>query len=588
MSKKNKILTLAFLGISPLAFTQIQEEKLVLNKKREPEVKRIEKKKTSVESIKNYPPEEKNATPIHYDIKNVPAVSDFKTSTIQGEDISPKFDTDYQNNYFRIGYGNYGKFLADGTLSTILENKTEVGVDMHYLSTQGLKKDYAWSSKSSNTSLGAYMNSYGEQGKLNLNLSYHLNNYNYYGAYSLMPQIDTDLKQRTNQIKLEGYYDFYSNNILNDIRVKSSFLSDKFKAKEAQVSVLTNLSKHDMNLGNEVNFNADFGVGLETLSSDFSILNENNSSYLKIGVAPKLTFFKGKSYLMLGSDVSFLNSKNNSLIIANTETKNKIYWFPKAEFLFFAKNEFQFYAGVDGELKINSYSSILQENPFVISDLSILPTETKYQFYFGMKGDLSEKLKYDINAGFGKINNILFYKANNLLDNSINTDRNPYDFTNTFSAVYDNGTLSSIKGSLQYFPIENLAINTEIKFEKYNLKNNQYIYYKPLLNLELGARYSMFNKKLHLATKGFFVTDRTTNLYAISYPTNLSLSYDSVEHTNRKLGGYADINLSAEYKIHKNFSIFALGNNLLGAKYQTYQGYKVLGSQILGGIKLTF
>ena len=48
MNKKIQILSILFLGISSVAFSQIKEEKLILNKKREPEVKKIEKKKTSV------------------------------------------------------------------------------------------------------------------------------------------------------------------------------------------------------------------------------------------------------------------------------------------------------------------------------------------------------------------------------------------------------------------------------------------------------------------------------------------------------------------------------------------------------------
>ena len=99
MNKRIQILSFLFLGFSQIAFSQIKEEKLILDKKREPEVKKIEKKKTSVETIKNYPPEEKSANPVTYDITNVPAVSDFKTSTIQGEDISPEFQQNYQNNY---------------------------------------------------------------------------------------------------------------------------------------------------------------------------------------------------------------------------------------------------------------------------------------------------------------------------------------------------------------------------------------------------------------------------------------------------------------------------------------------------------
>jgi outer membrane cobalamin receptor len=97
----------------------------------------------------------------------------------------------------------------------------------------------------------------------------------------------------------------------------------------------------------------------------------------------------------------------------------------------------------------------------------------------------------------------------------------------------------------------------------------------------------MLDQKLLLGFKGIFASDRTTNSFMIQ-GVGSPLFYQSTENTNDKVGGYADLNLSAEYKIHKNFSIFALGNNLLSSKYQTYKGYKVLGAQILGGVKITF
>lgn len=108
----------------------------------------------------------------------------------------------------------------------------EVRTDVHLLSTSGLKKDYDWKSKQTSATIGAFLNSYGEKGKFNINAEYGLNNYNYYGIYALQPSGDVDLKQKVNQFKVNGYYDFYSNEILNDIRVKSSFLKDHFDAQE--------------------------------------------------------------------------------------------------------------------------------------------------------------------------------------------------------------------------------------------------------------------------------------------------------------------------------------------------------------------
>ena len=255
-----------FIGLlfsSTAVFSQIKEEKLILDRKREPEVKKIEKKKTSIDAEKNYPPEEKSANPPTYDITNVPASSDFKTSLIQGEDISPKFEAENQNNYFQLGMGNYGKILADGLISTTLENDMEVGADVHFLSTNGLKKVYDWTSKQSSATVGVFLNSYGESGKFSVNADYGLNDYNYYGIYALTPtSSNIDLQQKTNHFKLNGYYDFYSNEILNDVRLKSSFLSDHFGAKESQAEVLVNLSKHGVEFPSydDVRFNADFGI----------------------------------------------------------------------------------------------------------------------------------------------------------------------------------------------------------------------------------------------------------------------------------------------------------------------------------------
>lgn len=589
MNKKIQILSILFLGISSVAFSQIKEERLILNKKREPEVKKIEKKKTSVVTEKNYPPEEKSANPVKYTITDVPAVSDFKTSTIQGEDVAPKFEGTAQNNYFQIGMGNYGKILADANISKTLENKLEVGADVHVLSTNGLKKDYPWDSKQSSATLGAFLNSYGEKGKINVNAEYGLDNYNYYGIYALAPNADVDLTQKVNQFKVNGYYDFYSNEILNDVRVKSSFLTDHFDAKENQASILANLSKHAVELSkNGIVMNADLGLGLETVKTDFALLSRNSATFFNADIAPKITFAKGESYLTLGSVFNFLNARNSNMMLTEEVKNNKTYWFPKAEFQVAASNEFKFYGGIDGGLKLNTYGELLQANPFLVSDQMLRPTETTYHFYAGLRGDIDETLKYDVSAGFGKMKNIMFFSANNLFSNEFTLDRPGFDFANTFSAVYDDGNVSDIKGSLQYFPLENLVIDADVRFLRYDLKNYENIYNVPLLTGSIGAKYTLLEKKLSLGFRGIFASDRTTNSYLLEGVANPAMIFQSTEDTNDKVGGYADLNLSAEYKIHKNFSIFALGNNLLSSKYQTYKGYKVLGAQITGGVKITF
>lgn len=580
----NKTLAITLLGLSPMFFSQLKEEKLILNKKREPEVKRIEKIKTSVPNEKNYPPKEKkieDSLNLKYDIVNVPAVSDFQTSKIQGTDISPKLQNDYPNNYFRLGYGNYGKFLADGNISKTLENKIEVGADVHYLSTNGLKKEYNWKSNHYTADLAVFGKHYGEKGKASIEAGFVRNSYNFYGIYNNL-DVNTDLSQHTNQFEINGYYDFYSNNFLNDIRVKSSFLNDKFGSKEFQTEILANLSKHNLTLPNNLSMNTDLGVGLLTQNTKFSEIEANYSNFFSANLEPKITLFSGKSYLKIGSNFTFLNAKNQNNSLAEKTQSTKIHWFPNAEIFINTQKELNFYAGLNSGLSINSYTNLLQQNFYLAPDQNLTPTETKYKIYFGVKGDVNQNFKYDISAGFAKMKNIMFFQANDLINIPATK---AYHFANTFSATYDSGNMSFIEGNIQYYPISNMIIDGELSIQKYKLDNHRYIYNIPLVKAEIGAKYAMLNDKLHLGGKAFFVTDRTTNSHII---TSTLPTISTQENTNTKVGGYADINFSAEYKIHKNFSIFALANNLLNANYQVYYGYKVLGTQILGGLKISF
>lgn len=589
MKKNIKALSTFLLTcIAGSAFGQIKEEKLILDRKREPEVRRIEKKLTQAPMEKNYPPEEKSKTPVDYEITDIPAASDFRASVLQGVDIAPEFAPDHKRNYFRIDIGNYGKVLADGNISANINEATEIGGDIHFLSTAGLKKDYPYKSDQNSGTAAVFLNSYTEKGKFNLNADYSINNYNYYGIYALEAKPDTDLKQKTSKFGVSGYYDF-NDGILNNISVKSFFLSDRYDAKETAAAANANLSKNGIEvpaLGG-ISLDADLGVEFEVLKSEFSLVNQNSSNMVNLNLSPKLKFIRENSYLMLGSVFDFVNEDYSSRN-SSTGQKSRFIWFPKAEAQFAAADEFKFFAGVDGGLKTNSYAGMLEKLPFLLSDQQVRPTETKFHIYFGMRGDISQNFKYDFSAGYGKLKNILFFRANDLFDKNISNSREPYDLANTFSAAYADGKVSEVKGSVQYFPVQNLSVGAGFLFQKYDADNYRDLFNIPLLAGTLTAKYSMLQKKLHLGASAIFSSDRTTNSFHVTKTATMPAVYTTLEGADDKVGGYADLNLTAEYEIHKNFSIFALGNNLLNTRYQTFKGYRVLGAQIMGGVKISF
>ena len=172
-----------------------------------------------------------------------------------------------------------------------------------------------------------------------------------------------------------------------------------------------------------------------------------------------------------------------------------------------------------------------------------------------------------------------------MFDFNYTLNRSAYNFANNFSAIYDDGTLSEVKGSVQYFPLQNLVLDAELHFMKFKLDHLNEVYYKPVVQTTIGAKYSMLDRKLNLGFKGIFVSERSTNSFSVvtTFP-----EFSIQEKTKESLPSYLDVNLNADYKINKNFTVFIMGNNLLNKKYEHYLGYKVLGAQILGGLRIAF
>ena len=121
---------------------------------------------------------------MEYKITNVLMVSDFKTSTIEGEDISPKFNNDSQRNYFQAGFGNYSKFLADGNILYEINKDTRSWRRCSRTFNQRFEKDFPWSSKQSDFNVALFINSTAETGKFNITADLGNHNYNYYGIYA--------------------------------------------------------------------------------------------------------------------------------------------------------------------------------------------------------------------------------------------------------------------------------------------------------------------------------------------------------------------------------------------------------------------
>jgi hypothetical protein len=226
----------------------------------------------------------------------------------------------------------------------------------------------------------------------------------------------------------------------------------------------------------------------------------------------------------------------------------KIY--PKVEFQFtLLKDIFIPFVGIDGNLKTNTYRSLIEENPFITPGLSVPITNTKMQIYAGIQGSLTTKFSYYLRIGFTTsdkehlfVNDTTYSKAGNY-----------------FTIVTDDLSIFSFTGELYYNPIERLELRLKADYNNYQPSKEKYAWHKPGLTTEFSAKYNLYNKIL-----------LSFDMYGMGVRYAKAFEPD-VEY--KKLKSAFDFNFGAEYRYTKSLSFFFKLNNFTGSKYYRWNYY---------------
>lgn len=582
MKTQYKILILILIATisNTSGYSQIKEEILTIGKKKNPNVnvKNIEKKKTDPDK---YPPSnESNSVKkdsLNYTIIDVPAVSEFQTSQLPPQSLNTDFTNSYYDNHAKLGYGTRNTVLGDLYFNYPINNNL-TGIKLSALSTDGPKNKYDWKTSSSTIDAEAFYIFKLKTGKLHFAGNYTYNGTNYYGLNT--PEIHAtphmNLRQNTNQLTFKSDYDMYSNNYLDKASLKAGYMWDKFDSNETFVDLKAKLAKSSENANlmlPGLNFGVEADVLFNYTYTHFGLDTKDKYSFLTAGFSPVLRISSQGSYLKVGANIAY----NGELEGNNT----KIFFHPKAEFLFNAAREINVYAGIDGGLKLNNMSDLFSENPYLYSNQLLRPTNILYKVYGGIKGDIDESIKYEAEGSFSKAENLYFFMRNPC-DLTLPSVLKAYNRLNTFNAVYDDGNIITVKGALQYFWTGDLTIGLEGEYHNYNLDELKHAYNLPNFKVGLDSNYKTLEDKLKLEAKLFFTGERKSNYFYYDPASS------SVREGITTLDSYVDLNLSASYKLYKNFSLFVNGTNLFSKNYERFQGYKVLGAQVLGGVLVQF
>lgn len=579
-----------FFGLS-LFFTQqiwsqqeqdtIKTDRLIITKQYSPTVNDAFKIKTKPDVTEETTlPERK----INYPLISVPVASTFQPTKGRAASLRMSKERDeIYNHYVRLGFGNYTNFLADYLGSLQLNAKQKLGIDFSHFSSQGgIDEAYFDDAFASNT-LDVDFESDEGRWIWKTKAGFEHYSHNYYGEPIFQePGFTFNPKHSPVQNYLgfnfgasAAIYDSF----LEDVKVNYNYFSDDFDALEHQFQLKSNFN---FSLGGKKIQNE---VGLDYLKGEFSAVNngyaygqelafEDNYGQLIASYAPSVFIEEDRFTLQIGAEVSFFNDAERN--------ESKVFIYPKVEANYrVIPDNLIAYAGVDGGLDQNSFRSFVMNNPFVSSNLTIVPTDRQYESFVGAKGS-SGQFSYNARASYKNEDARALFRNNNGPNPEFFEQANmirPFEVGNSFGVVYDNLQTLAFDAEANYDFSQNFNLGINFNYSIFSTDNQEEAWNLPNLYTAVVSHLQL-NKKWSLGASLFYVGERK-DLEVFGPSDDLQSEIIDVD-------GFLDLSLNVNYRLNKQLSVFFLGNNLVGGNYERWNNYQVQGLQLMGGLTYQF
>ncbi len=502
--------------------------------------------------------------PFSFKINSVPVASTFvpeKTKPVAVKKEKPEVS---YKNYALLGIGNFGNVLAEAFSSIDINRESQFTALLEHQSSQGGIKDIRLDDFYYDTGLQL---TFGKQQKrsqwlIDVELQHQL--YNWYGLSDNLEITDEqfnaiDPSHSFVDVNLGGSLQL-DNEIFNAANIRFRHFRDDFESTENNLKLNP---KFTVPLGyNSISI----PVEVDFLSGEFAdneIFEGSKYSYLILGLHPSVALTIRDIDVKLGISGFFSNDSENS------ESKLALYPNLTANYNLEAYN-LNVFGGATGGLKQNTYHTAAQNNPFVAPGIAIAPTNQLFNVFGGIQGQWKQNFTYKLKGEVEFVEDYAAFIKNSVFNSS--TESLNYGFNNSFGYFYQDYKAGKI--------------TAEVGYEQ----EGRY-------NLFLQAAFATFNEtpRQPLNIPSFTSTIKANYIVSSTWKVGVSLFYvgtrEDIDRFNNsfvELDGYVDINLRADYKINKQFSAFALVNNLTGQNYERWLDYPVQGLQVLVGAKYQF
>jgi len=518
---------------------------------------------------------------INYSIFSVPVASTFTPAKGKASAVKKSKPEKLFNSYASVGLGSFNNALVDFYTSRDIDRGDErIDIGLKHHSSRGDIDSTPLDTDFYNTKLDA---SYSKRDRdydwgANIGLQHQL--YNWYGIEEGDPILIAEGPvDNVNQ----NYFDAELGAHLN---VEDSFFKrgeillrrfwDATESGENRVVLQPTIELPITEELVTIKFNFDYVGGNFKNATLNNTVNspEINYNQMQVGITPSLLVLRDNLTLNLGANFVYGMDMENS--------DNNFYIYPAVTASYRLLDEVAIaYAGVEGQLKQNSYFEFVGDNPYVSPTLSILPTDRQYDAYIGIKGQLLPNLSYKIKGSYTAENRRPLFKLNPT--NTFRDDEKQYHYGNSFEVFYDDIKTIGLFAELNVDVNRNFSLGVNAEVYDYDTETDNPAWNLPNLKGSLFLDYQI-SDQWFIGANLFYVGERED--FSSIAAENVQPS--EFFATLITLESYFDANAHIGYRLNDQLSIFAKASNIANNQYQRWANFGVQGLQVLGGVTYKF
>ncbi|WP_075341949.1 TonB-dependent receptor [Tenacibaculum agarivorans] len=518
---------------------------------------------------------------LEYKVQTVPVASKFipKSGVLKGIDVGDRerlFD-----NYFSLGFGNNLTPFVEGYFQNTNAFEYEYGGKINFISSSDPVASTPLSSSYYNASIDLFLKQEMRFFDWKVGANAYRNKYNWYGLPTDINFTDLAIN-RIEEEQLYQYYNifgsiFFPNRTTEEVNGSIAYFTDSQDSDEIHADVD---AKFAISLGR-------FGTNLEDLQLRTSINfvmggfdrtyadpdQKINYSFATAGINPSYALSFGDFDMKIGGKAYYSFDLENS--------EGKFFAYPDVEANYpIIKRYANIYAGVKGDLTVNSYEGFTSENPHVSPTLNITQSSEAFNVFGGFRGILSGDFNYNTRVSFKKEESRTFFVLNESLSNGTTTATPAglgfpgFGYGNSFDVVYDDITTIGFFGELTYDVSRRLNLGLNVEFNTFDVSNLEEAFNLPQVKADVFASYK--RKKWYAGANLYFVGDRKGAQRSADTFTVIDLS------------NYIDLNVNGGYHFNDLFSVFLRANNITNSQYQRFTNFDAQGFQVIGGFIYKF